>query len=364
MAHLWLRAEERPNEERTGLTPEGAAKLIGLGMRVTVEHSGQRAIAIDAYHAAGCETAPEGSWRTAPPEALILGLKELPDDDTPLAHRHIMFGHAFKGQAAGQRLLKRLRAGGGRLYDLEYLVDAQGRRVAAFGYWAGYAGAAVALLAWAAQARGAAAGPLARFAGKQALLGAVSDALAAACGSVPRVLVIGALGRVGSGACDLCNALKLPVTRWDIAETAHGGPFGQVLDHEIFLNCILAMPGCPVFVPADAGTAPRRLRVIGDIACDPGSDFSPIKVNTRLSDWVTPALRVHEAPPLDVVAIDNLPALLPIEASQDFAAQLLPHLAVLAAHDPDDAAAAPVWARAGATFDRLVVSPDQERNPT
>ena len=53
-----------------------------------------------------------------------------------------MFGHAFKGQPAGQVLLQRFKAGGGTLLDLEYLVNAQGRRVTAFGYWAGFAGAA------------------------------------------------------------------------------------------------------------------------------------------------------------------------------------------------------------------------------
>ena len=35
---------------------------------------------------------------------------------------------------------------------------------------------------------------------------------------------------------------------------------------------------------------------------------------------------MHGAPVLDVMAIDNLPSLLPVEASEDFAAQLLPHL--------------------------------------
>jgi saccharopine dehydrogenase (NAD+, L-lysine-forming) len=32
--------------------------------------------------------------------------------------------------------------------------------------------------------------------------------------------------------------------------------------------------------------------VIGDIACDPTSDFSPIKVYDRATDWDAPALRV------------------------------------------------------------------------
>jgi saccharopine dehydrogenase (NAD+, L-lysine-forming) len=131
-----------------------------------------------------------------------------------------------------------------------------------------------------------------------------------------------------------------------MAETAHGGPFPEVLDHEIFLNCILARPGCPVFVPASAKTDPRKLTVIGDIACDPTSDFSPIKVYDRATDWQAPALRVAGNPPLDVMAIDNLPSLLPVESSEDYAAQLLPSLLAL----PDLAGG--VWGRAKAEFDR------------
>lgn len=342
MTHLWVRAEQRPNEERVGLTPEGAARLIAAGIRVTVEQSSVRAIPIDGYIQAGCEIVAENLWPDAPADAIIFGLKELPEDGTPLRHRHIMFGHAFKGQPAGQVLLRRFKAGGGTLYDLEYLVDETGRRVAAFGYWAGYAGAALSLKCWAAQQRGQIAGPVAKYPGKQALL----DDLAAEMADMgrPRALVIGALGRVGTGASDLCAAMGVAVTKWDVAETASGGPFPEVLQHEIFLNCILARPGCPVFVPASAKTDPRNLTVIGDIACDPTSDFSPIKVYDQATDWSAPALRVAEHPPLDVTAIDNLPSLLPVESSQDYAAQLLPSLTDLTDLD------AGVWGRARAEF--------------
>ena len=113
---------------------------------------------------------PRIHGRRRPADAIIFGLKELPEDGTPLTHRHIMFGHAYKGQPAGRVLLKRFKAGGGTLYDLEYLVDEKGRRVAAFGYWAGYAGAAVSLKCWAAQQRGGIAGPVARYANKAALI--------------------------------------------------------------------------------------------------------------------------------------------------------------------------------------------------
>ncbi len=341
MTHLWVRAESRAHEERVGITPDGVATLLANGFRVTVEQSRQRAIGIDGYRATGCDIAAEGAWVNAPRDAIIFGLKELPEDGTPLPHRHIMFGHAYKGQAAGAVLLDRFKAGGGVLLDLEYLVGEDGRRVAAFGYWAGYAGAAVSLLAWLAQQDGGICGPVSTYCDAKAMRCELQQGLA---GRTPSALIIGALGRVGTGGADLFEALGMPVTKWDMAETSSGGPFPQVLAHDIFLNCILARPGTPVFVARDATTAKRSLSVIGDIACDPQSDFSPVKVYDLETTWSDPVVRAHDDPPLDVMAIDNLPSLLPVESSEDFAAQLLPHLATL-----DDLSAG-VWGRAEHVF--------------
>ncbi|WP_394178803.1 saccharopine dehydrogenase [Yoonia maritima] len=345
MVHLWVRAESRANEERVGLTPDGAVQLLKKGFKVTVEESRQRIIPIAEYVAVGCDIAPEFSWVNAPDNALIFGLKELPEDGTPLRHRHIMFGHAYKGQPSGRILLDRFKAGGGALYDLEYLTHADGRRVAAFGYWAGYAGAAVSLMCWIAQQDGGQAGPVHAYPNAADMR---ADLLSCLGDTRPNALIIGALGRVGTGGADLCEAMGMQVTKWDMAETASGGPFPEVLEHDIFLNCILARPGTPVFVPADAKTEERKLSVIGDIACDPDSDFSPIKVYDRTTTWAEPALRVHDDPVLDVTAIDNLPSMLPAESSADFAGQLLPHLMTLDALDQD------VWGRAGACFKEAV----------
>lgn len=343
MTHLWVRAEQRAHEQRVGITPEGVAALISQGMQITVEESATRAIKIAAYRDAGASIAAEGSWPDAPRDAIIFGLKELPDDGTALVHHHIMFGHAYKGQPSGQVLLERFKAGGGTLLDLEYLVDSDGRRVAAFGYWAGYAGAAVALMCWLAQQDGKKLGSVQVYGGAEALRDDLQAKLTSQKGT-PSALIIGALGRVGTGAADLYDTLGMEVTKWDMAETARGAPFPEVLAHEIFLNCILARPGTPVFVPADTPTRERALRVIGDIACDPDSDFSPIKVYDSVTTWEDPALRVHETPPLDVTAIDNLPSMLPVEASIDFAEQLLPSL-----RGVDDLSSG-VWGRAMATF--------------
>ncbi|MEP3296937.1 MAG: saccharopine dehydrogenase [Pseudoruegeria sp.] len=344
MTHLWIRAEQRNNEDRVGITAAGTKSLLAKGFRVTIEKSSVRALPLQPYIDAGCEIAPENSWPDAPRDAIIFGLKELPEDDSPLPHRHIMFGHAFKGQHSGKALLQRFKAGGGTLYDLEYLVDETGRRVAAFGYWAGYAGAAITLKCWAAQQRGQICGPISAYANKDDLLTDLSAELQSVASDIPTAIVIGALGRVGTGAADLMSAMGMTVTKWDLAETESGGPFPDILRHDLFINCILARPGTPVFVPDEARLQARKLTAIGDVACDPDSDYNPIPVYDQATSWSAPAVRVHENPPLDVMAIDNLPSLLPAESSDDYAQQLLPTLATL------DALNEGVWARAHTVF--------------
>ena len=336
MTHLWLRAEPRPQERRVGLMPEGAARLIGQGVRLTVEESGSRIVPVEDYRAAGAEIVAEGSWRDAPEDAIIFGLKELPEGDDPLRHRHVMFGHAFKGQPGAAAFLARFRAGGGELLDLEYLTDEDGRRVAAFGVWAGYVGAAVSCLAWAAKADGRTAPAVTPWENRGALAREVRAALA---GRTPSVMVIGALGRTGRGAVELCREAGLTPTLWDMAETAGGGPYPAIFEHDVMLNCILAGPDTPVFVPKARAGDPGRLSVIGDVSCDPGNPISPVPLYDAATTWAAPVVAAGR---IDVMAIDNLPSLLPLEASEDFAGQMLPHLATL----PDGA----VWQRARAVF--------------
>lgn len=342
--HIWVRAEQRPQERRVPVTPSGVAALMEAGWRVTVEKCRTRAIPDAAFEATGCQMVATGAWQEqATDDVYVVGLKELDSQGPDLRHRHIMFGHAFKGQRDGSNLLKRFARGGGTLLDLEYLTDTGGRRVAAFGYWAGFAGAAVALLAWRAQQMGQALGPVSAYDGQEALAGAVHAALNRAR---PSLLVAGARGRAGSGAVSLAASLNLPITRLTVDTQAAGGIFQEVLQHEVFINCTLARPGMPIFIDRDAIAQHRKLRVIGDVSCDPNSDYNPIAVYDKASSFDEPVLNLGTArQPLDVVAIDNLPSLLPVESSTDYADQLLPHLLTLKT-DPDC-----VWRRATAIFE-------------
>ncbi|WP_105254498.1 saccharopine dehydrogenase [Pseudoalteromonas sp. T1lg75] len=345
-AHIWLRAETKPQEERTALTPEGARQLIAAGFDVTVEKSEQSIFAPEAYQETGVRFAEPGSWVDAPLDAIILGLKELPEESFPLRHRHIYFAHAYKEQAGWKALLTRFKQGGGELYDLEYLVDDKGRRIAAFGYWAGFAGAALALKGWINQQSGQTP-PLAdisAYRDKQQLLAEI-DARLAGLKTRPSMMVIGAKGRSGSGAVDLGKAFALDIKQWDLAETQKGGPFSEINQVDILVNCVLINRDLPPFATrASLDTPDRRLSLIADVSCDPYGSYNPLPLYRECTTFARPCLRIDEEPCLDLIAIDHLPSLLPKESSEDYGAQLVPHLLTL------DALATGVWSRALTIF--------------
>ncbi|MCW7943454.1 saccharopine dehydrogenase [Streptomyces hygroscopicus] len=314
--HLWLRHESRTTERRTPIVPSDARRLIESGATLTVEDSPQRVFPAEAYEAVGCRVAEAGSWVTAPPDAVIVGLKELPDDPTALIHRHIFFGHAFKGQPGAGSLLRRFLAGGGTLLDLEYLVDDNGRRLAAFGYWAGYLGAALALL----HHRGLLTAPLQPTSKEE-----LDERLRAATGEV-RALVIGALGRSGRGARVALGVAGADPTCWDLAETRElDRP--ALLGHELMVNTVLTTRPVPPFLTdKDLDDPGRRLRTLCDVTVDVGSPLNLLPVYDTPTGWDEPVRRLREQPVLDLIAIDNLPSLLPLEASTDFSAALTPLL--------------------------------------
>ncbi|MEV5908452.1 saccharopine dehydrogenase [Streptomyces chartreusis] len=316
--HLWLRHEVRSTERRTPLVPSDARRLVERGVTLTVEESPQRIFPVEEYEAAGCRIAPAGSWVSAPERAVVLGLKELPDQPAELTHAHIFFGHAYKRQPGAEALLRRFAAGGGTLLDLEYLVDDDGRRLAAFGFWAGYLGAALAVL----QHRGRLTAPLTPLSKDEldALLRPVAG------DEEFTALVIGALGRSGRGARLGFLTAGIEATPWDLAETrALDRP--ALLAHDVLVNAVLATTPVPPFLREEDLDAPgRRLRTVCDVTVDVGSPLNVLPVYDRTTEWTDPVRRLRKEPPLDLIAIDNLPSLLPRESSADFSSALLPQL--------------------------------------
>lgn len=350
MKSLWLRREDKTGEWRVALTPQGVSALTQNGVKVVVERSTQRVFSDQQYQDSGAELTDRHWWQ-APGDAVILGLKELAEADSAISHTQIYFSHTFKGQDGADAVLQRYLNGGGELFDLEFLQDDNGRRIAAFGYWAGFVGAALGMLGLAHYQHSAQPFPaVQRYADRQQLINAVKLALGE---QARRVMVMGALGRCGSGACDLLRQLgeHVSISEWDLTEfNAVEKPIQEIIEHDVFINCVyLREPINPMINPALLAQN-QRLKIISDVSCDPNNPANPIAVYDATTSLDVPFCRAAGSQnwPVFVQAIDHLPTLLPLEASQEFAAALLPHLLefLISAELP------PVWRNAKASFVR------------
>jgi saccharopine dehydrogenase (NAD+, L-lysine-forming) len=136
-----------------------------------------------------------------------------------------------------------------------------------------------------------------------------------------------------------------------MAETKNGGPFEELLQEvDILINCVYLTTKIPPFIDEDslkrAGPG-RRLRIVCDISCDYTSANHPLPFFAVGTDLHHPVLELPYEPPVDVIAIDHLPSLLPKESSQAFSHDLLPTLSVIA-----DLPTPSVWQRSLDTFQR------------
>jgi len=327
---LHLRDEDRTTERRTPIVPGHAGQLVAEGWSVDVESSGKRIFEDRDYERRGCRIVPPRSWIDAEADTVVLGLKELAAEPASLPHRMIHFAHIYKNQHGWEREIGRFARGGGILYDLEFLTDSTGRRLVAFGYWAGWVGAALALWRHLAREQGMA-GPVAdleSFSGTGEIAREIGK-LARTAERLPKALVIGAGGRSGKGAIEALKPGCSGITEWDIEETANLDR-EALARHDILVNCVLMTgPGLMLLGPDDLGKEGLAIGTIADVSCDPFSDYNPLPLYSRPTSWKRPFLEVGrngKGEPVELTAIDNLPSLVPLEASEDFSTQLLPCL--------------------------------------
>lgn len=82
--------------------------------------------------------------------------------------------------------------------------------------------------------------------------------------------------------------------KWDLDETAKGGPFSEILDVDIFVNCIYLNTKIPAFITREqiiAAGGSRKLSVVVDVSCDTTNPFNPIpiyNVNTTFDKPTVP----------------------------------------------------------------------------
>ena len=99
---------------------------------------------------------------------------------------------------------------------------------------------------------------------------------------IPKIIIIGSSGKCGQGSIEMAFRLgfkKCEMTLWGRAETKKGGPFTEILDHDIFVTCVyINSSGPPIlpFLTKPMLEGKRKLSMIVDLSCDPNNANNPI----------------------------------------------------------------------------------------
>ena len=133
---IGIRREEKSVwESRAPLAPSHVSRLTRSNVKFVVQPSGIRVFADSEYASAGAEISPDLSSCD-----LIIGVKEIPENQIMSNKTYMCFSHTHKGQAYNMGKLRRYLESGSSLIDYELLTNNDGQRVVAFGKFAGYAG--------------------------------------------------------------------------------------------------------------------------------------------------------------------------------------------------------------------------------
>ncbi|KAI7906802.1 Saccharopine dehydrogenase-domain-containing protein [Cokeromyces recurvatus] len=134
---IGIRREDKSRwERRSALTPETVKKLIEeTGTQVYVQPSTKRIFTDASYEKVGAVVTDDLTKAD-----IILGIKEVPEKSLLNDKTYLFFSHTHKGNLKNMPMLQSILDKKIRLIDYELLKDESGKRLVAFGEFAGKAG--------------------------------------------------------------------------------------------------------------------------------------------------------------------------------------------------------------------------------
>jgi len=122
-------------ERRVALPPVYVKKLVGQGFELTVESSPKRIFTDEEFMAAGANVS-----KSLANCDVIFGVKEMPISFFENDKTYVFFSHVIKGQPYNMPMLRKMMEKQCNLIEYEKIEDNQGRRLIFFGRFAGLAG--------------------------------------------------------------------------------------------------------------------------------------------------------------------------------------------------------------------------------
>jgi len=308
---------------------------------------------------------------------ILIGVKEVPIEQLIPNKKYLFFSHTFKEQPYNRELLKAVLDKNIQLIDWEVIKDKKGRRLIAFGRYAGIVGCYNGFLAY----------------GKKS--GAYSLKPAHQCDDRADMeaqlvnvklpdnfkIVITGHGRVGGGAMEIINKLGLKEVNSPefLAQDFNEPVFTQLAVDEynaktdgssfskrdfyndpsdfvstfnqyasiadMYIACHYWDSEAPfIFTREDAKAKDWKIEVVADISCDIDCAIASTLRPSTITDPLYGYNPITESEDdfmkegvIGVMAVDNLPCELPLDASVDFGEMFLEHvLEPLTGDDPDN----------------------------
>ncbi|WP_425236077.1 NAD(P)-dependent oxidoreductase [Ulvibacterium sp.] len=349
-----IRERKNPPDRRVVLPPKACQKVQSThaNAQLIVEPSPIRVFTDGEYQEAGIEVAPKMEECD-----VLLGVKEVPIEALIPNKRYFFFSHTIKKQPYNRKLLQAILEKNIELYDHEVITNAKGIRLVAFGRYAGIVGAYNGLRAYGLKSGTYQLPKAETLVDQQALINELKKMV------LPNIkILLTGKGRVGNGAKEMLDGMQLrevSVTEYlnqDFDEAVycqidvldynqrkdgkHLGTqdffqnpgayestfmrFAKVSD--LYIAGHFYGDGAPyLYTREDVKHPDFKIKVVGDISCDIDG---PVATTLRASTIADPIygydpLSESETEYTDpnaiaVMAVDNLPAELPRDASNGF----------------------------------------------
>lgn len=317
LQNIIIRREYKINEFRVPLIPIDCKKCSEIGITVYVEKSSQRCIPDEDYKNNGCILIEDFTVLVLPKnETLVIGIKELDYSNSRLLPWcHLYFTHIFKNQVGSEEIIAKLESNRSVVYDYEYFLNKNQKRIIAFGYWAGFIGTALGLLQYYYKSINQDIKNLKPYKDASILFEEV-EYFKHFFRKI-NIGIIGVNGRSGKGSRFLLERLGL-LNIHGYSRASDKEPLKQ---HNIIINCIKLSPeDNDIFISDEKLHNFEKLGVIVDVSCDILAINNPIRLNYQGTTFETPVYKINDK--LDIIAIDNLPSLLPKDSSEEFSAKL------------------------------------------
>lgn len=357
-----IKERKNPPDKRVVLTPKLCQEVIKKfpEAQIIVEPSAIRVFSDAEYREAGIEVADKMEECD-----VLLGVKEVPVDALLPNKKYFFFSHTIKKQPYNKKLLQAILKKNIELYDHEVITNTSGQRLVAFGRYAGIVGAYNGVRAYGLKYKLFNL-PKAEHLKDQADLIAHLQKI-----KLPsiKILVTGK-GRVGNGAKEMLDAMrikKVNVAEY-LSETFKEPVYCQIDASEynkrkdgvrgnkedffknpeeyksnffrfakvtdFYIAGHFYGDGAPyLYTREDAKQPEFKIKVVADISCDiDGPVATTIKPSTIADpiygyDAVTEQEVDYTLPnAIAVMAVDNLPAELPRDASNGFGEAFVKHV--------------------------------------